>query len=393
MKQKAKPKRLYLIPVVTKTLDVLELLQIENQPMLLDTVHKKTKASKTTVYRILKTLVHRGYVTQTSDRHYRYAAQPRKLRFGFGSQSADMPFSQAVTASLREAATAVGVDLLVLDNQYSGKAAIENAETFIREHVDVVIEFQIDERAAPIIAHKIEMARIPFIAVEIPHPYSTFFGINNYQAGLDAGELLADYSISKWGGKMDWMIGLDIEEAGQLVQSRITGAFEGVKARLPHLPAESFMRMDGRGLFQNSYKLILDFLKKHPNERHIFIAAANDPSTLGAIAAARELGREKHVAVVGQDCLEEMLVELQRPGTPAVGSVSHEVKQYGHRLMELGLALQRGQTVAPYNYIEHRVVTADRARQMLATHPVYVSSAKKAKGVVGKAKGKKASAV
>jgi ribose transport system substrate-binding protein len=37
MKQKAKPKRLYLIPVVTKTLDVLELLQIENQPMLLDT--------------------------------------------------------------------------------------------------------------------------------------------------------------------------------------------------------------------------------------------------------------------------------------------------------------------------------------------------------------------
>ena len=366
MKQKLKPKRLYLIPVVTKTLDVLELLQVENQPMLLDTIHKKTKASKTTVYRILKTLVHRGYVTQTSDRHYRYAARPRKLRFGYGSQSGDMAFSLAVAASLREAALAVGVDLLVLDNQYNGQTAIENVETFIREHVDVVIEFQIDERAAPIIAHKIETAKIPFIAVEIPHPYSTFLGINNYQAGLDAGELLAEFSLSKWGGKMDWMIGLDIEEAGQLVQSRITGAFEGVKARLPHLPSEWFLRMDSRGLFENSYKLILYFLRKHPHERHIFIAAANDPGTLGAIAAARELGREKHVAVVGQDCLEEMLIELRRPGTPAVGSISHEVNQYGHRLMELGLALQRGQAVAPYNYIEHRVVTADRARQMLA---------------------------
>jgi len=62
-------------------------------------------------------------------------------------------------------------------------------------------------------------------------------------------------------------------------------------------------------------------------------------------------------------------------------------------LMELGLALQRGQTVAPYNYIEHRVVTADRARQMLATHPVYTPAAKKATAVVGKAKGKKAAAV
>ena len=59
---KAKARRLYLIPVLTKALDILELLQTENQPMVLETIHKRTKISKTTVYRILKTLVHRGYV-------------------------------------------------------------------------------------------------------------------------------------------------------------------------------------------------------------------------------------------------------------------------------------------------------------------------------------------
>ena len=88
MAAKTRSKRLYLIPVLTKALDILELLRSEDQPMVLEAIHKRTKISKTTVYRILKTLVHRGYVAQTADRHYRHVARPTKLRFGFGGQSA-----------------------------------------------------------------------------------------------------------------------------------------------------------------------------------------------------------------------------------------------------------------------------------------------------------------
>jgi len=362
---KVKSKRLYLIPVLTKALDILELLRAENQPMVLETIHRRTKISKTTVYRILKTLVHRGYVAQTADRQYRHVARPKKLRFGFGSQSAEMPFSEAVAASLRSAATAVGVDLMVLDNRYDAEAAKENAETFIRENVDVIIEFQIDEHAAPVIADKIAEAKIPLIAVDIPHPHAVYFGVDNYRVGREAGELLAEFAINHWDGKMDWMIGLDIQEAGPLVQSRITGAFESVKVRLPNLPVESFVRIDGRGMRDKSYKGVLEFLNRHPKDKYILIAAANDTSALGAIAAIRELRREKNVAVVGQDCLDEMVVEMQRPGSPAIASISHEAGLYGPRLIDIGLALLRGEKVAPYNYVEHRAVTADRARTLL----------------------------
>jgi ribose transport system substrate-binding protein len=365
MPAKVKARRLYLIPVLTKALDILELLQAENQPMVLETIHKRTKISKTTVYRILKTLVHRGYVGQGADRQYRHIARPRKLRFGFGGQSAEMPFSEAMTASLRAAAAIVGVDLLVLDNHYDPQVAIDNAETFIRERVDVVIEFQVDEHVAPIIADKIAEAGIPLIAVDIPHPRATYIGVDNYRAGLEAGGLLADFALNHWEGKMSWMVGLDLEEAGQLVQSRITGAFQGVKTRLPNLPVESFVRIDGRGMRDKSYKVILDFLNRHPKDKHILIAAANDTSAMGAIQAIRELGREKHVAVVGQDCVEEMLIEMQRPGSPVVGSISHEVHLYGAKLVDLGLSLLRGETVAPYNYVEHRVVTPDLAARFL----------------------------
>ena len=363
MAPKSKSKRLYLIPVLTKALDILELLQNENQPMVLEAIHKRTKISKTTVYRILKTLVHRGYVSQTGDRQYRHVARPRKLRFGFGGQSAEMPFSQAVTASLREAAAAVGIDLIVLDNRYDADTAIANAERFISERVDLVIDFQVEQRAAPIIADKIAEAKIPLIAVDIPHPHATYFGVDNYRAGLEAGRVLADFAINHWNGKVDWMLGLDLNEAGPLVQSRITGGMEGVKARLPEIPIECFVRVDGRGLRDTSYKIVLEFLKRHPKDKHILIAAANDTSALGAIAAARELDREKHVAIVGSDCVDEMLREIEKPGSPALASISHEVHLYGPRLIELGLAILRGETVPPYNYVQHRAITADILRR------------------------------
>jgi ribose transport system substrate-binding protein len=72
-------KRLYLIPVLSKALDILELLQVDNQPMTLEAIHRQTRISKTTVYRVLKTFVHRGYLSQSLDGLYRPVTRPKKI--------------------------------------------------------------------------------------------------------------------------------------------------------------------------------------------------------------------------------------------------------------------------------------------------------------------------
>src|ERR1700737_3761985 len=105
-------KRLYLIPVLSKALDILELLQAENQPLTLEAIHRQTRISKTTVYRVLKTFVHRGYLSQSPDGLYRQVTRPKKLRFGFAGQSGDMPFSVEVTERLVEAGAGGGGELL-----------------------------------------------------------------------------------------------------------------------------------------------------------------------------------------------------------------------------------------------------------------------------------------
>ena len=348
---------LYLIPVLTKALDILELLQAAKQPMSLEAIHRETKISKTTVYRVLKTFIHRGYLVQGPDGLYRQVARTRKLRFGYASQSSDMPFSVQVTESLKDAALQLGVDLLILDNRYDAATALENAEEFVRNRVDLVIEFQVEQEIAPMIADKIAGANIPLIAIDIPHPHATYFGVNNYRVGVEAGECLAGYALVAWGGEVQWTLGLDLPEAGHLVQSRITGAFTGVKSKIPDLPVESFVRLDGRGFRDQSRKLISEFLERHPGDEHILIAAATDTSALGALDAVREAKREKHVAIVGQDCIPEALEEIRSGVSALIGSVSHETSSYGPSLMHLGLALLRGQTVPPYNYVEHKMVT------------------------------------
>ena len=112
------------------------------------------------------------------------------------------------------------------------------------------------------IADKIAAAGIPLIAVEIPHPHATFFGVDNFRVGFEAGEYLARRARTFWDGKVSWVLGLDIEEAGVVVQSRITGAFEAIRSNLPHLGDAQLVRMNGRGIRQRSYRLVLDFIRQ-----------------------------------------------------------------------------------------------------------------------------------
>jgi ribose transport system substrate-binding protein len=356
---KAKIKRLYLIPILSKALDVLELLEQNHAPVALEDVYQKTQISKTSVYRILKTLVHRGYVAQAQNGLYRLVSRPRRLRFGFAAQSAEMPFSEAVAQSVIAAAAASGVELLILDNRYDPDIAIQNAEEFVAKRVDLAIEFQVEERVAPRVAHIFKKADIPLVAIDVPHPNSTYFGVDNFEVGVEAGSLLAQHAQRKWKGKVDWVLGLGFTEAGSFVQNRITGAFEGIRDRLKDIPVDRFVNIEGRGMRAPSQSAVAAFLRNQPKGQRILVAAATDSSALGVLDAARESGRESDFAIVGQDCIPEALEEM-RSGTGAfIGSISHEVETYGPRLIQLGIAILRGYTVPPYNYVRHKAVTPE----------------------------------
>jgi ribose transport system substrate-binding protein len=356
---KAKIKRLYIIPILSKGLDVLELLGQNHGPITLEEVYKKTQISKTSVYRILKTLVHRGYVAQTQNGQYRLVVRPRRLCFGFAVQSADLPFSQAVSRSVTAAAAAAGIELLLLDNRFDTETAVRNAEEFVAKRVDLVLEFQAEESVGPRIANVFKKADIPVIAIDVPHPNATYFGVDNFECGVEAGTLLAQHAQRKWKSNVDWVLGVGFNEAGSFVQSRITGAFDAIRQRLRNLPPEHFVQIDGRGSRNPSRLAVGEFLKKNPKSHRILVAAATDSSALGVLDAARQHGREDDIAVVGQDCIPDALEEMRTGQSALIGTISHGAETYGTRLVQLGISMLRGYAVPPYNYVRHRVVTPE----------------------------------
>ena len=356
---KAKIKRLYLIPILSKALDVIELLEQDNSPLTLEDVYQRTNISKTSVYRILKTLVHRGYLAQTPNGQYRLVSRPRRLRFGFAVQSAEMPYSEAVAQSVSAAAAASGVELLMLDNQYDPAVAVRNAEEFVAKRVDLVLEFQVEEAAAPRVAHIFKKAEIPLVAIDVPHPNATYFGVDNFEVGYEAASILAGYAQRKWKGKVDRVVGLGFSEAGSFVQNRITGAFDGIREHFKDLRPDQFLQIEGRGMREASHKVMAELLRSCRPGEHTLVAAATDSSALGVLDAVREAGQEENFAIVGQDCIPEVMEEMRRGTSAIIGSISHEPETYGPRLIQLGIAILRGYTVPPYNYVHHKAVTPE----------------------------------
>src|SRR5580692_5676457 len=356
---KAKIKRLYLIPILSKALDVIELFERDHAALTLEDVYQQTNISKTSVYRILKTLVHRGYLAQTQNGQYRLVSRPRRLHFGFAVQSAEMPFSVVVAQSVSAAAAASGVELLVLDNRYDPAVAVRNAEEFVAKRVDLVLEFQVEEAAAPRVANIFKKADIPLVAIDVPHPNATYFGVDNFECGFEAGTLLAQHAIRKWKSKADLVLGVGFAEAGSFVQSRISGAFDGIRERLGGMHANNFIELEGRGMRQPSQLAVTAFLRGRRKGERILVAAATDSSALGVLDAARQAGRESDFAIVGQDCIPEVLDEMRSGKSALIGSISHEVETYGPRLIQIGISLLRGYTVPPYNYVRHKAVTAE----------------------------------
>jgi ribose transport system substrate-binding protein len=351
-------KPLYVVPILSKAIDVMEALHRQTQPVTAEVISELSSVPPSTTYRILMTLANHGKVLHSPKGFQLATKYVKNLRFGFGGLSKGMPFASEVTESIQRAAKIADIEVLLLDNGYDGETALKNAAEFVREEVDLVIEFQIDHEMAPRIADMIAQSGIPLIAVDIPHPHAIYFGVDNYRVGFEAGGLLADYAINEWKGKVARVLGLDIFKAGPTVQSRITGAFEAIAVKLPLLAKDHFLRRDTQGLRDSGYSLTREFLHQHSSERGILIVAATDLSALGALCAVRELGREKDVAIVGQDCIHETVVEMGRSGSALIGSISYESESYGPQLMQLGTAMLNGLPVAPYNYIQHRRVTA-----------------------------------
>src|SRR6187549_860150 len=356
----------YLVKSVEHASRLLSAFRTSGEGLPLREVASRSGLPKSMTFRLLYTLERCGMVEKVGENLYRSCLRPFKqklYRLGYAAQGTDYQFSKEVSAGLQRAAQSEGVELISVDNRYSAKIAQRNADVLVREKVDLVIEFQTDEQVAPIVAAKYREANIPLIAIEVPHPGATYFGANNYEAGLIGGRHLGRWAKQHWQGQVDEILLLALARAGGLPKMRLTGMLVGMKEIVPALENTKVTFLDGDGVFSQSLEVVRRHLRTN-RSRRLLVGAINDPSAIGALRAFQEAGRAQTCAIMGQNASPEGRAELRRSGTRLVGSVAYFPEKYGTAIVGVALDLLNHRPVPPAVFAKHELVTPENVNHV-----------------------------
>jgi ribose transport system substrate-binding protein len=352
----------YIVRSVVSASEVLGAFRDPGESLRLRDVVERTRLSKGLCFRLLHTLHYCGLLEKVGANRYRVASELRRrksFRLGYAAQGQDSSFAAEVLAGLQWAAERENVELIVVDNRYQPRIALRNAEQLVRERVDLVVEFQTDEAIAPAIASRYLEAKIPFIAIDVPHPGATYFGANNYQAGLLAGRYLGQWAKMKWNGRVEEVVLLELARAGALVHGRVSGVLAGLRESLREaMEGCRILSLDGDGQFKTSLERVRRHLRQS-QARHVLVGAANDPSALGAARAFQEAGRTQTCAIVGQNGEPDARAELRGKGLPLVASVGFFPERYGDAIVKLALDILAHRRTPPAVFARHHLITPE----------------------------------
>jgi len=352
--------RNYQVKSVLKATRIIKAFRNRTEVLDLKTITSRVGFTKPTTFRLIETLVAGGLAHRIGKSGYRLLIEivnEKRFRIGYGVQSSVIPFTSAVTKSLLSAATAANVDLVILNNNFSPRTALLNAERFVAEKVDLVIGSQTDPRVAAQVAARFAEASVPFIAIDVPHPGAVYFGADHYKAGKLAGTHLGKWSTQHWPSQVEEVVLIGAGPAGPTLNIRLNGMLDGITQSIQHSRSISLVRMDTKG----QYERTLDSVRRHLSRgrrRKVLVGAVNDTSALAALQAFRDIGAEEFCAVAGQDACIDARNEMRRPHTRMICSVAYFPEAYGERVIKLALDMLRHNSVPPAVFVKHELVTS-----------------------------------
>src|SRR5215213_7561749 len=367
----------YLVKSVVHAAQLLSAFRSSGEALPLREVASRSGLPKSMTFRLLYTLERCGILEKVGENLYRSPLRPfkqRRFRFGYAAQGTDYQFSKEVSTGLQRAAAAQGIELICVDNRYNPKVAQRNADILVREKVDLVIEFQTDEHVAPIVAAKYREANIPLIAIEVPHPGATYFGANNYEAGLIGGRYLGRWAKQHWHSGVDEIVLVQLDRAGSLPRMRVTGMLVGMKEVFPALETCKVTWIDGDGKLGDTFEKMRRHLRTS-RARRFLAGAINDPSALGALRAFQEAGRTDSCAIMGQNASPEGRAELREPGTRLVGSVAYFPEKYGEQILAVALDILHRRPVPPAVFVKHQLVTPETVNHIYPNDELMLTTA------------------
>ncbi len=288
--------------------------------------------------------------------------------FGFANLERDIAFGILTEHGIKANADAAGIDLEIADNRLDGPTAFANAQSFVRRHVDYVIEFQTDANFGPIIMHTFNQAGIKVIAIDIPMSGALFFGVNNPKSGFMTGSYLAEAAKAQFGDKVasGYFVDGILPQSGVIPLMRTNGQAAGFKAVLPNFPPDHIITFDTKNTLEESYSQMSNVLGRIPPGVPIMVTGINDQAVIGMVRATRAAHRADELVAVGSgaDELDALVTDDK-----IVASTGSFPERYGNYIIPMALMQLAGKPVPPAVFVHHVMVTKANVCQFNAKFP------------------------
>jgi ABC-type sugar transport system substrate-binding protein len=247
----------------------------------------------------LLTLTSLAMVVGTTDTAASAATSTFKVCMGTAG-TPGTPWQTGQGTVLQDIAHQEGWASVVLSNQHSPSTSLSNAEIFVLDKCNAVIEGPSPESTDPVIAAKLAAAKIPVITFDIAQKGWYFVGINNSLAGIQGGEALGAIIKSKWDCNLDEVIASGLPVVGVIDTERTGGMIKGIQKVCPNIPNSKTTEFDGDGEVSASATAGRALLAAHPSWVKIAVVGINDDGVVGVLEAAEQLGRAKDMIGWGQ---------------------------------------------------------------------------------------------
>jgi len=276
----------------------------------------------------------------------------QKITVGYAQASEQVSFHQAVLGSLEAAVNAhPEIELVVLNNEMDTERAMKNTQTLAEIGVDVAIICHVDERTASQVIKPLQDKFIPVIALEVPMPVVTYFGINNEKAGQLLGGALAEWVQDNWGGNVDKVLAMTDYRFTSFIRSRMENAVEAL-TQAGVVSKDHVLYLQSDSNYEGAKHYAQTSLSNWGTDTRVVVVGANDDAAMGALDVATELGFGGNVVGGGFGGTRLVDREFANENSPFIASIEFHPENYGEPLLALALQMVHKERVKPNNFVE-----------------------------------------
>ena len=266
-------------------------------------------------------------------------------------------FFNQINDGAQQAADEFGVDLQIVDGNNDPARQVEAIESFITQQVDAIIVVAIDvEGIVPAVQSAID-ADIPVIAIDakvaVP-PASGFIGVDNYGAGVQAGEYTETYIQDALAGEAE--IGI-VGALNSFIQNQRRDGFVDALEDVEGVTIVG--TVDGQNVQEVALTAAENLVTANPGLDIIY--ATGEPALIGVIAAVEAQGLADSVTVIGWDLTAQAVRGIDEGFVEAV--VQQNPYQEGYEAVVALLALLDGEMIPEEILIPIDIVTTDNLDQ------------------------------